>query len=111
VLYLDENSSPYDRDKGLFHELVHVWYGDELNDSLNTRWHGKFADENRAIAERLARKLRANSDLLRYTLDSFELELFVYDGPSYEASYGKNQLVLPIIGDHYTQLRKIILMD
>lgn len=81
-IFLKRNLEGYKRDKTLFHELVHAWYGDELKDV-----DGTYAKENNAIVEWLARQFRADTGLLRHAILSFDLRPYIYDRASHESFY------------------------
>ena len=86
-----EGFGVYDRDKTLFHELIHAWYnyfGDPLNDINSWKVSNDVKDrclKNGAIVEWLSRKKRATSSLLRHAVHSFQLKPEIYDVASYYA--------------------------
>ena len=107
IIELTPSLTHYSRDKVLFHEIVHAWYGDYLNDRF-----GFYADENNAIVDWLARKSRANPKLLRHTIDSFGLERQIYDYPSCKAFADfdiDDQLEFPFAFSCYDELRKTLM--
>ena len=73
------------RDVHLFHELVHAWYGDELNDGGYFSFISYKANKNRVIVDWLAFQLRADPEILRHTILSFGLTPQIYDRASFEA--------------------------
>lgn len=83
-------SSPYDRDKILFHELAHI---------KSNRGFGILNPNIEAIVEWLGRQWRADSTLLKHALHSFELKPYIYDKTSYQAFASSapegNQLLFP----------------
>jgi len=80
---LPKSLGGFERDTALFHELVHAWFGDELNDAAR-RYFMRERQNNR-ITEWLARKLRAKPELLRHAVTTFGLEPVIYDSSSYLA--------------------------
>ncbi|MBU0456810.1 MAG: ImmA/IrrE family metallo-endopeptidase [Nanoarchaeota archaeon] len=110
-ILLKENLSPYERDKTLFHELVHIHYPTYLS-CKSERALSLFTElQIEAITEWLGRKARADHLLLREAIKSFELEPQVYDQASYRAfRIVKEQLAFPFAQDIiYSQLP--LLMD
>lgn len=75
---------PYNRDKTLFHELMHVWHGYPLNDGPRVRTK-ELQRKNTARTEWLARQARADPDILRYTLTRLRIKPWLYDQASYDA--------------------------
>ena len=102
---IEKNIDNYERDKALFHELVHAWYPNELDDGFIAYYRL----EHNAIAEWLARQLRANYQLLRHTVHSFNLKSHIYDKSSYLAFREddlERQLVLfPFLQDYVEGLK------
>lgn len=103
VIFIDQQLDPYDRDKTLFHELAHAWYGLELSDS-----EGVFAPPrrigNNLIAEWLGRSWRADPILLRQAVAEFDLKPAVYDQSSWQAfaMYSdKLDLQIPLTGFYH----------
>jgi len=102
-LFVDISIDPYERDKILLHEFVHIHYGKNLlNDSLQIDGHyNKLRHENRVIVEWLARQYRADPQLLRAAVLCFGLEPKVYDKASLEAfpeygpKYGLDTILSP----------------
>lgn len=74
--------NPFERDRAIFHELAHAWFGEELDDGsgLNDRER-----ENRIIADWIARQARANPSTLRAAILGLNLEPRIYDKTSYQA--------------------------
>jgi hypothetical protein len=89
----------YHRDRILFHELVHVFYGlpdvipyhERRNPNYEKR---EELMQNNALVEWTARNLRSDSLLLKTTLDVFGLEIDPYDLPSLAASKASGSLIL-----------------
>jgi hypothetical protein len=71
----------FERDRALFHEIVHAWLGKEASDNMLAR----FRDDNNTIVEHLARQLRANPEILRHSVLAFNLEPEIYDSVSHQA--------------------------
>ena len=105
---LEKGVNGYERDKSLFHEIVHACYGDELSDTL----FATFEHDNRMIADWLGRQLRADPALLRYTIHIFNLKSSIYDLISYQA-FSINpvdlekQLVFPFAQSYYETLKRV----
>ena len=78
---LNKSFVKYQRDKVLFHELVHAHYPGELSDA-GLEWN---ADTHNAIVDYLARIHRANPVLLKHAIETFGLEPYIYDRPSFLA--------------------------
>lgn len=72
----------FERDVTLFHELLHAHYGDELTDR---KTEGQKGEENFLIIEWIARQSRADPELLKYTINTFQLEPQIYDKVSCQA--------------------------
>jgi len=66
-----QNLVPYERDITLFHELAHIFFGDDLNRHSD--------DTEELVAEYFGRKWRSDPTLLRHTLQTFGLQPVVYD--------------------------------
>jgi hypothetical protein len=95
----------FSRDTTLFHELAHAFYNDEIDHYK----HG-YVSENLIIIEWLSRKLRSDADLLRHTINAFDLEQYIYDKVSYEAFTDhiadlSRQKEFPFAKEHYDRLR------
>lgn len=105
IIKLEKGIDNFQRDKFLFHEICHAWYGEELSD----RWLAIYEYDNRIIAEWLARQLRANPKLLRHTIFAFDLEPKIYDKISYEAFSNPAQLVFPFAEIYYERFKKILM--
>ena len=75
---------PYDRDKTLFHELMHLWYEPYLADGDDVK-HIDRRLRNAARAEYLASQARADSQLLHKAITVFKLKPYIYDKVSYDA--------------------------
>jgi len=89
-ILLNYLSSPYDRDKILFHECAHIKY----NICFDIK------DKNiEAKVEWIGRQWRADPTLLKHLIHSFELKPYIYDKASYQAfassSPEGNQLLFP----------------
>ena len=78
---VDESLKPFERDVVLMHELVHVWYGRQLDDAGT----GILQQRNFLLVEWVARQWRADPMILRSVIDAFSLEAFIYDNASSEA--------------------------
>ena len=111
MILINSNLWGYDRDKTLFHELVHAHYHPELADVPHRTFDYR---ENNAIVEWLARRYRAMPELLFTAVLGFGLEPEKYDFPSYQAFHPahlndlKRQLSFPFSG---TPLELKTLMD
>ena len=81
-ILLGDSLRGYERDETLFHELVHLHYLGKLDEGFSKTYE---ADARNAIVEYFARPLRANSNLLRHTIETFKLEPQIYDLPSFLA--------------------------
>lgn len=103
TIYLREDLEDYRRDSTLFHELVHAWYGECSYDIPIEDQHRR---ENAAITEWLARKLRAQPDLLKHVIKSFDLQPHVYDRISLEAFVGKDQSTFSFMEESINNYRK-----
>lgn len=113
IIKLRKDLEPYERDKTLFHELVHAHYGSSYtNDSIRVfeLEVEDFKLENAVIVEWLARQLRADPKLLRHVSNSFGLEQHIYDRASAQAFHpafnGQRQLLFDFGKEHYEDLRK-----
>lgn len=73
----------YQRDKTLFHEIAHAYYGEEIADSMNFIPERQIRQENNAIAEWIGRQSRSQPSLLRHAILTFDLKPEVYDMVSY----------------------------
>lgn len=78
---LEYGLNGFERDRALFHEMVHARLGEEASDSMPAR----FRDDNNTIVEYLARQLRQNPDILRHSIVAFNLEPQIYDSVSHQA--------------------------
>ncbi len=104
----------YERDKNLFHEVVHMHYGHILHDGCRDgdgcSVDGISQGERSAITEWIGRRCRAKPELLRSAILGFGLEPRVYDRPSYESflsnSLGR-QLMFSFAEDYF----KSVFMD
>lgn len=107
---LEESLSHGDRDLVIFHELMHAWYGQCLDDSVMALSSTLIA-VNSTVAEWLGRKYRADPLLLRKAVLSFGLVPNIYDKASYLAFYFKpdGQLELPFVQEIEEKMR--VLMD
>lgn len=74
----------YNRDKTLFHELMHVWHGYRLDDGPKTRTK-ELQRKNTLRVEWLARQTRANPEILQHTLIKLRIQPWIYDEASYDA--------------------------
>ncbi len=81
-IIIKEGLKSFERDCTLFHELIHACF---LSTNRFLPFGEKEYFELEAIVEFNARKLRANPELLRYTINSFRLTPEVYDLASYKA--------------------------
>lgn len=81
---LGKRLEAFDRDKTLFHELVHAHYGRDATGDVGSSEQHKI---NNAIVDWAARKLRANPKLLKYAVNAFGLKPYIYDKASLEAFY------------------------
>lgn len=86
-ILLHDRLDGYERDKTLCHELVHAWYGRQHIESglLDAGWIAETNDGNRAVAEWIGRKIRANPGILSRAVYRFGLRPHVYDRISYIA--------------------------
>ena len=75
---------PYNRDKTIFHELMHIWHGYPLDDDPGVRT-SELAKKNTARVEWLSRQARADAELLRHTITKLEIQPWIYDKASYDA--------------------------
>ncbi|MDP3728882.1 MAG: ImmA/IrrE family metallo-endopeptidase [bacterium] len=74
---------PYNRDKTIFHELMHVWHGYSLDDGFDKKEHVQKINTIRV--EWLSRQARADAELLRHTLTRLRIKPWIYDKASYDA--------------------------
>lgn len=88
-------SLPYDRDKTLLHEILHLhydvyggWLSRMLKEQVPKNPFG--VSEEEIFIEWSSRKARANPDLLRCAVRGFDLEEHIYDYASYQAFGDKN---------------------
>ncbi len=88
-LLIQEKQGPYSRDKILCHELVHAIFPYEYLYENKKEWGD---DERRImdfrshhVVEWLSRKIRANQDLLKIILTTFNLQPYRYDKTTHEA--------------------------
>ncbi|MCH7850721.1 MAG: hypothetical protein IH845_03715 [Nanoarchaeota archaeon] len=104
------NLNGYVRDVTLFHELVHVHYGmrgDYLYDAGSEFYSGNGLNvyENGQIVEWIARKSRANPEMLGYVIEKFGFEPQIYDRASFLAFNGlidfEKQLSFPFQSEEY----------
>lgn len=108
LIRIKEDLNGYRRDRILFHEVVHAWYGDKLSDV----WGAIFERNNRIITNWLAVQLRLDPELLRHTVVAFGLVPRIYDRISYMA-FSNNpvdldrQLIFPFAEEYVEQLKKI----
>ena len=56
-IIINDKLGYYDRDITLFHELVHIFYGDKVKDEIVVEW--------------IARKIRAHPQILRQAIRKF----------------------------------------
>ncbi len=104
----------YERDKNLFHEVVHMHYGRILHDGCRDgdgcSVDGISQGERSAITEWIGRQCRAKPELLRSSVLCFGLEPRVYDRTSYESFLSNRlgrQLMFPFAEDYF----KTVFMD
>ncbi len=128
IIYLSSNLNGYERDKALFHEIVHAWYSTDPNgwheDEGGWEFRGTVLEDgccsnfpedypDTLIAEELARKLRTNPELLRHTILDFGLQPKIYDKISYQAfgavSDLDKQLAFPFVKLLYKEINKILM--
>ncbi|MDP4012249.1 MAG: hypothetical protein Q8R00_01430 [Candidatus Nanoarchaeia archaeon] len=96
VIILRESLKGYERDKTVFHEVLHALYGVKVSKDC---FGDRIAKENNALVEWAARRFRAQPNLLRHTIKSFGLEIEVYDLASYYAynHLQQGQLQFPFV--------------
>lgn len=101
----------YQRDKNLFHEIVHIHYGHILDDGCRDgdgcSVDGISQGERSAITEWMGRQCRAKPELLRSAVLGFGLEPRVYDRPSYESLFSNSsgrQLMFPFAEDYFKKV-------
>jgi hypothetical protein len=85
-ILLRDTLTPIKRDITLFHELAHIRHPVLLS-SQGIESH-RIKCEREIITEWLGRKARADPELLRYAVHSFELQPHIYDLASYKAFKG-----------------------
>ncbi len=99
TIMIKEDSSPYERDTTLFHELAHLHYSppDNLATIFVSRDNLSYKQMEASI-EWIGRKVRADPTLLRHAVLAFGLEPYVYDQASYQAFNNLvRQPALPIL--------------
>ncbi len=75
---------PYNRDKTLFHELMHIWHGYPLDDGVTVRTKERRV-KNSARVEWLCRQSRADPAVLSHTIERLRVQPWIYDQASYDA--------------------------
>ena len=106
IIHLADYLKPHQRDITLFHELAHLRHPILLSSRTDTRMtpFGEYGRE--IIVEYLGRKARADPELLRHTVVSFELEPKIYDKASYVAFTGiKGQQCLSFMSEEYATIQ------
>ncbi len=91
IILMKEGIFGFERDVTIFHELMHVWYDPMLDDSPNLKNEQRCLS-NEARTEWLARRARAQPELLRIVIEGFDLKPEVYDKASclaFEYKFGK----------------------
>lgn len=105
LILLNFRLEDYERDKALFHELAHLHYGNQLNDVKDSLYR----KANGAITEWLARRARANPEILRRAVFGFGLEPRAYDLASAIAFcpylIDPRQLIFPFAQKYFDELR------
>lgn len=89
TIYLDEGLEPYERDKALFHEIAHAWYG--LTATMDDENLGEYGTKNNALVEWACRLSRANPEILRRAVIGFNLTPRIYDRASSQAFQQENK--------------------
>jgi hypothetical protein len=109
----------YERDYHLFHETVHAWYDNKIEDVLYPLYvkdeyfdYGACKFSSEIITDWLALKARAKPELLRHTILSFGLDPQIYDQISYLAFCPNpvdlyKQREFPFAKDYFDKLRKV----
>ena len=129
IIAIRQDLEGYERDKTLFHELIHACYGDYtfdnslhddtiyiassimeylLKDKALSQENIYFI-ENALITEWYARQLRTQPTLLRYAIQSFGLEEYIYDRASAQAFHpafnDPRQSLFSFGKEHYEDVR------
>lgn len=77
--------NPFEHDVSFLHELVHIYHHPHLQDVSDVRHDSTTCYNNNAITEWLARKARADPEILRLVYNLLQRPPCIYDRASYEA--------------------------